>query len=164
MPAPAVPVRARDRGGRGRARWLSAAHARPSRFCQPLPAESCAAAAAGAGAGLAAFAANSQETKQTQDNTPPPGFKALFNGKDIEDWVGATEDPKKVAAMSPEERAARDVKMKEGVHDHWKVKDGVLISDGNQTQGDVWRELPMDKVIVMRWLNRCVRPLKNAAL
>src|SRR5689334_1639293 len=65
-----------------------------------------------------------------EDNKPPKGYKALFNGHDIEDWVGATEDPKKVAAMSKEERAARDEKMKKGVEEHWKVKNGVLISDG----------------------------------
>jgi hypothetical protein len=65
-----------------------------------------------------------------EDNTPPKGFKALFNGHDIEDWTGATEDPKKIAAMSNEERAAHDAKMKKAIHDHWKVKDGVLISDG----------------------------------
>jgi hypothetical protein len=65
-----------------------------------------------------------------EDNKPPKGFKALFNGHDMEGWVGATEDPKKVAAMTKDERAARDEKMKEGVAKHWKVKDGVLISDG----------------------------------
>ena len=69
-------------------------------------------------------------THAQEDNNPPKNFKALFNGKDIEDWVGATEDPKKIAAMPAEERATRDAKMKQGVHDHWKVKDGVLISDG----------------------------------
>src|SRR5215475_10441531 len=65
-----------------------------------------------------------------EDNKPPKGYKALFNGKDMEGWVGATEDPKKVAAMSKEDRAARDEKMQKGVEEHWKVKDGVLISDG----------------------------------
>jgi hypothetical protein len=65
-----------------------------------------------------------------EDNKPPKNFKALFNGHDMEGWVGALEDPKKVTAMSPEERAKRDAKMKQGVEDHWKVKDGVLISDG----------------------------------
>ena len=72
-----------------------------------------------------------QSTAFAQDgNKPPKGFTALFNGKDIDNCVGATEDPKKVAAMPPEERAARDAKMKQGVKDHWKVEDGVLISDG----------------------------------
>jgi len=60
-----------------------------------------------------------------EDNKPPKGFKALFNGHDIEDWTGATEDPKKIAAMSSEERAARDAKMRTAIHEHWKVKDGL---------------------------------------
>src|ERR1700710_2696869 len=74
---------------------------------------------------LAQIPARAQE-----DNKPPKNFKALFNGHDMEGWVGATEDPKKVAAMPAEERAKRDAKMKEGVEEHWKVKDGVLVSDG----------------------------------
>ena len=33
---------------------------------------------------------------------PPKGFTALFNGKDIEGWVGGdTADPKKVALKTP---------------------------------------------------------------
>jgi hypothetical protein len=69
-------------------------------------------------------------TRAQEENNPPKNFKALFNGHDMEGWVGALEDPKKVAAMPTEERAKRDAKMKQGVEDHWKVKDGVLISDG----------------------------------
>lgn len=72
----------------------------------------------------------SSPARAQEDNKPPKNFKALFNGNDIEDWTGATEDPKKIAALSKEERAARDEKMKKGVQDHWKVKDGILISDG----------------------------------
>ena len=72
-----------------------------------------------------------QTSVRAQDNNKPPkGFQALFNGDDIENWTGATEDPKKIAAMSTEERAAHDAKMKKAVHEHWKVKDGILISDG----------------------------------
>jgi hypothetical protein len=66
------------------------------------------------------------------DNKPPKGYTALFNGKDFDNWTGSiTEDPRKIAALSPEDRAARDKKMKEGIQKHWKVVDGVLESDGD---------------------------------
>ena len=58
---------------------------------------------------------------------PPPGFKALFNGKDLEGWVGGdTADPKKVAAMSPEDREKWNADMKA----HWKAENGELVNDG----------------------------------
>jgi hypothetical protein len=58
---------------------------------------------------------------------PPPGFKALFNGKDLEGWVGGdTTDPKKVAAMSPEDREKWNADMKA----HWKAENGELVNDG----------------------------------
>src|SRR5262249_30216065 len=67
-----------------------------------------------------------------EDNKPPKGYTALFNGKDFDEWTGSiTEDPRKIAALSPEERAARDKTMKEGIHKHWKVVDGVLETDGD---------------------------------
>ena len=67
-----------------------------------------------------------------EDNRPPQGFTALFNGKNFDEWKGGiTKDPKELAAMSKEERAAWDAKMKKGIHEHWHVDNGVLVSDGN---------------------------------
>ena len=43
---------------------------------------------------------------QTADNEPPPGFIALFNGKDLTGW-----------------------KVPEGDGGHWKVVDGVIDYD-----------------------------------
>ena len=62
-----------------------------------------------------------------EDNKPPKGFVALFNGRDFEDWTcGLTKSPSELAAMSPEERA----KMKDALHEHWHVDNGELVSDG----------------------------------
>ena len=37
-------------------------------------------------------------------NIPPEGFKALFNGKDLEGWFGhGTKDPRTLWKMSPQE-------------------------------------------------------------
>lgn len=68
-----------------------------------------------------------------EDNSPPPGFTALFNGREFEAWTGgSTVDPRKIAAMNEEERAAHEAKMKKGIETHWKVEDGVLVSDGHE--------------------------------
>jgi Domain of Unknown Function (DUF1080) len=67
-----------------------------------------------------------------EDNQPPKGFSALFNGHDFDEWMGSiTKNPKELAAMSKEERAEWDAKMKKGIHEHWHVDNGVLVSDGN---------------------------------
>lgn len=63
-------------------------------------------------------------------NTPPAGFKALFNGKDLTGWKGLVEDPKKRAAMSPEELATKQKAADEDMRAHWSIEDGVLVFDG----------------------------------
>ena len=40
--------------------------------------------------GLISLAAS---VAQAADNTPPPGFAALFNGKDLTGWKGLVADP-----------------------------------------------------------------------
>jgi Domain of Unknown Function (DUF1080) len=66
-----------------------------------------------------------------ENNQPPAGFTALFNGRDIEDWTGGlTRDPREIAALPADERAAWDAEMKRGIREHWRVEDGLLISDG----------------------------------
>ncbi len=81
---------------------------------------------------LFSLASISTPARAQEDNKPPKGYKALFNGKDFDEWTGGiTEDPQKIAALSDEERAAREKKMKEGIHKHWSVQDGVLVSDGD---------------------------------
>jgi hypothetical protein len=67
---------------------------------------------------------------QAKDNTPPEGFVALFNGKDLEGWKGLVDDPKKRAAMSPEQLKEKQAKADEVMRAHWKVEDGVLVFDG----------------------------------
>jgi hypothetical protein len=66
-----------------------------------------------------------------EDNQPPEGFTALFNGKDIKDWTGGlTKNPREIAAMPSEERAKWDADMQRGVDEHWRVDNGELVSDG----------------------------------
>ena len=75
---------------------------------------------------LLSTAAIAQETK---DNTPPPGFTALFNGKDLTNWQGLIEIHKR-AKMSPEERAKAQKAVNDKQLPHWKVENGVLVYDG----------------------------------
>src|SRR5688572_11477492 len=78
------------------------------------------------------------------DNIPPPGFKALFNGKDLSGWYGwGTKDPTELWNMTPEQRAEYKKKSVEGgltdakgidkgdhINAHWKVENGELVNDG----------------------------------
>jgi hypothetical protein len=64
-----------------------------------------------------------------KDNTPPPGFTALFNGKDLTGWQGAIQISKrqKLAAdkLEADQKASDDKALP-----HWKVVKGVLVNDG----------------------------------
>src|SRR5688572_5102985 len=68
-----------------------------------------------------------------ENNGPPEGFTALFNGRDFDDWTGgATRDPREVEALPPAERAEHDAQMARRLKQHWRVEDGMLVSDGNE--------------------------------
>jgi len=75
---------------------------------------------------------------------PPPGFTALFNGKDLAGWRGGTTfDHRKVLAMSDADRAEQirkwtaadskgsllEVNAATG-KPHWTVENGELVNDG----------------------------------
>jgi hypothetical protein len=64
------------------------------------------------------------------DNTPPDGFTALFNGKDLTGWKGLVESPPVRAAMKPEDLATAQKTADEQAHAHWSIVDGVLTYDG----------------------------------
>ncbi len=77
------------------------------------------------------------------DNTPPEGFTALFNGKDLVGWKGLPmkphpKDETKFVPMSMPERLASTgpqmaAAQKAGdasMNEHWKVVDGVIVFDG----------------------------------
>ncbi len=65
---------------------------------------------------------------QAKDNTPPEGFTALFNGKDLTGWQGLVELPKR--DKDPEKYAAQIKAANEKYLPHWAVKDGVIVYDG----------------------------------
>jgi hypothetical protein len=67
-----------------------------------------------------------------EHNVPPAGFEALFNGQDLSGWHGMGHfDPRKLAAMSDEERAQKREADMANVLEHWRVEDGELVNDGH---------------------------------
>ncbi len=64
------------------------------------------------------------------DNTPPDGFTALFNGRDLTNWQGLVGNPKTRPTMAPDELAAKQQAADEKMRAHWTVQDGVLVFDG----------------------------------
>ncbi len=70
------------------------------------------------------------------DNTPPAGFAALFNGKDLTNWKGVTRNEKFNNPLvrqnaSPEKRAEMQAVADDEMRADWHVRDGgVLFFDG----------------------------------
>lgn len=64
--------------------------------------------------------------------TPPPGFTALYNGKDLSGWHGGdTFDPRKLAALTEEARAKQDAAWTADMLKHWRAEGDELVNDGH---------------------------------
>ncbi len=67
-----------------------------------------------------------------EDNRPPAGFRALFNGRDLAGWHGMGHfDPRKLDAMSAEEREAKRSDDLRDLRMHWRVDNGEIVNDGH---------------------------------
>ncbi|MCA9246736.1 MAG: DUF1080 domain-containing protein [Planctomycetales bacterium] len=67
-----------------------------------------------------------------ENNQPPEGFVALFNGKDLTGWRGMGHfSPYKWAEMTDEQRAEMTKKNNEDLRQHWRVENGELVNDGH---------------------------------
>jgi hypothetical protein len=63
--------------------------------------------------------------------TPPPGFTALFNGRDLSGWRGGdTFDHRKLLAMPADQRAEQIQKWTDTMKAHWRAENQELINDG----------------------------------
>src|SRR4051812_9540410 len=62
------------------------------------------------------------------DPAPPPGFRALFNGKDLTGWHGL--NPHDGAKLEGEKREANLKKQRDDFPNHWRVEDGELVNAG----------------------------------
>jgi hypothetical protein len=66
-----------------------------------------------------------------ENNKPPAGFTALFNGTDLSGWWGEkTTDPRKYINLSEADFEARRQKSMADIKSHWRVENGELINDG----------------------------------
>lgn len=71
------------------------------------------------------------EAANAQEAAPPPGFTALFNGKDFSGWHGMPHfDPRKLAEMSDAERTKQIAAWTDEAMKHWRIEDGAVINDG----------------------------------
>src|SRR5262249_12302618 len=78
---------------------------------------------------IVSVALGDEEKAGPDDNQPPPGFTALFNGKDLTGWQGLVELPQG-GKLTPEQLAAKQRKANEKYLPHWTVKNGILHYDG----------------------------------
>jgi hypothetical protein len=85
---------------------------------------------------LAALSIAASIPVASAQNAAPPGFTALFNGKDLSGWFGwGTKDPRELLAMTPEALAEYKSQSIEGggsghINAHWEVKQGEIVNDG----------------------------------
>ncbi len=92
----------------------------------------CALACATVAMTLAATWTNAGEKVEKagpRDNMPPPGFKALFNGKDLTGWQGLV-DLKARKKMTKAQYAEAVKKATEKAVQHWTVKNGIIHYSG----------------------------------
>lgn len=83
-------------------------------------------------AALLMFTTGAGAEETAQQNVPPAGFVALFNGKDLSNWIGLGHyDPRKYRALSDAERAELDAKNMADLKSHWKVENGEIVNDGH---------------------------------
>jgi hypothetical protein len=69
-------------------------------------------------------------SRPERDNVPPPGFMALFNGRDLKGWKALVGDPPSRARMTPQQLAEAQRKADAEMVKHWVVKDGQITYDG----------------------------------
>lgn len=83
---------------------------------------------------LAAFACHAAYCQERPNNQPPPGFTALFNGKDLAGWRGRQPnyDPRAEGQLSAEDHTAKQAQWNKDRDLHWTVDTakGEIVSDG----------------------------------
>ncbi|MDO5580625.1 MAG: DUF1080 domain-containing protein [Planctomycetia bacterium] len=87
---------------------------------------------AGLGLILSAGSLLAQENcSACKDNKAPEGFTALFNGKDLNGWVGMKGgNPYKFEALSAAEKESQLAAWDKTFKEHWTVENGELVNDG----------------------------------
>ncbi len=80
---------------------------------------------------LADYSPSPTTAASSADNTPPAGFAALFNGKDLTGWKGlAHKNANDRRALEGNALTEAQTKADENMRTHWSVVDGILTYDG----------------------------------
>ena len=80
---------------------------------------------------LAAFGVTAVQKLSAEEPKPPEGFTAIFNGKDLSGWWGATtEDPRAYLAMTADDFKKKHDESLPDIQKHWRVENGELVNDG----------------------------------
>jgi alpha-L-fucosidase len=67
-----------------------------------------------------------------QEPSPPAGFVALFNGRDLSGWSGRPHvNPVEFAALDPAEQKNKQPEWDADFAQHWIVEDGEIVNDGH---------------------------------
>src|SRR4051794_28013506 len=87
------------------------------------------------GVAVAGVRTQAQTPAQAPAVYPPPGFTALFNGKDLSGWHGYAihelrgMTPEKFAAQSLTERTAKIAAWSANADKHWRAENAELVND-----------------------------------
>lgn len=66
-----------------------------------------------------------------EDNQPPAGFQALFNGQDLSGWHAMkTGNPRDFQALSSEQQAEKIAAAAKPTAEFWRVEEGEIVNDG----------------------------------
>lgn len=80
---------------------------------------------------LADYSASPPQPKSDADNTPPEGFGALFNGRDLEGWKGlAHRNANNRRALAGDQLLTAQAAADKIMAEHWSVVEGILTYDG----------------------------------
>ena len=67
-----------------------------------------------------------------ENNQPPEGFTALFNGENLDGWRGLRGiDPRRLQEMSDDEREKIFATDQADMEKHWRVESGEIVNDGH---------------------------------
>ena len=71
---------------------------------------------------------------EEKENSPPEGFVALFNGKDLSGWKGLlarpNDNPANRAKLPPDKLAEEQAKADQRMVEHWKAENGEIVFNG----------------------------------
>ena len=101
---------------------------------------------------VACLVATAASVAVAQPAVAPAGWTALFNGRDLAGWRGRPHfDPAKEAQGTPEERTKRQAEWDADMRQHWKVENGVIVSDGHGVFLTTDRDFG-DFELVLEWM------------